>query len=778
VNILRLRKFNLINWSLWSLLLGAAFLCGPQAAVTAQVIGPLPSYNPFFVRNYGGKCLDFGPPPQASGAPVFIYDCNGTTAQRVVPVEIDPRLTSRHAVLLFAGNNKVIGVRGNALIEQAPLELQDYNGSAGQIFELDGDSVILAADRNLVVESQRARGANWTPLVLGARDLADGEFWEFISSDGSNRRPTRGFVRISQVDNFDNGGELQARLDFLDAVRNARWGTVIELDPNVSIDLTDTAPLLILAGVTIRGDRRGVRLGPELRTSRANLWMLEIAGNEVRITGLRMRGPTRDLAGMDREDKGIFARSKYTSIIDHNDISDWPWAAVYVDGESILADQAHPIHRPENVRVARNFIHHNRQNSFGYGVALKFAGYALIEGNTFLQNRHAITGDGRERTSYRAWFNLMLHEAPDYGSGIQQDFDMHGTGDAGCTHCGGIAGEYIEIARNTFLGTGRANFDLRGTPTYLAEFHHNVLVQALTGLPFPIVNRGDPAKLIVSDNQFSAPNPTKRLGVGDFDGDGAQDLFLATGAAWYYAPLGKAEWRYLNAQTDGISDLLFGDFDADGRTDVFTQHGSNWDVSWGGESRWENINVSGAILGNAAIGDFIGDERDDVFYADGQTWYISDGGAGQFVALRPSNFRVADLRFGDFNADGKTEVFGVVSGYWQVSYGGASDWQPLRPKLSDSVTNLTVADFNGDGRADVATSTGSVLTGWIWKVSYSGAGNWTSLRASGAPLASAAAIGRFNSGEGADVLLWHDNYLDIAPSGAGNSSRYSRQDMR
>src|SRR5215212_8587675 len=130
-----------------ALLLGAAFLCEPLTTATAQVIGPLPSYNPFFVRNYGGKCLDFGAPPQASGAPVFIYDCNGTAAQRVVPVEIDPRLTSRHAVLLFAGNDKVIGVKGNALIQQAPLELQDYNGSAGQVFELDGDSIILQEDR-------------------------------------------------------------------------------------------------------------------------------------------------------------------------------------------------------------------------------------------------------------------------------------------------------------------------------------------------------------------------------------------------------------------------------------------------------------------------------------------------------------------------------------------------------------------------------------------------------------------------------------------------------
>src|ERR1051326_8964993 len=113
------RKFNLINLLLLCpLLLGVTFLYKAQTTTTAQVVGPLPSYNPFFVRNYGGKCLDFGPPPQVSGSPMFIYDCNGTAAQRVVPVEVDPRPTSRHAVWLFAGDNKVIGVKGNALIQQ------------------------------------------------------------------------------------------------------------------------------------------------------------------------------------------------------------------------------------------------------------------------------------------------------------------------------------------------------------------------------------------------------------------------------------------------------------------------------------------------------------------------------------------------------------------------------------------------------------------------------------------------------------------------------------
>ena len=57
---------------------------------------------------------------------------------------------------------------------------------------------------------------------------------------------------------------------------------------------------------------------------------------------------------------------------------------------------------------------------------------------------------------------------------------------------------------------------------------------------------------------------------------------MATGAAWYFAPGGTAEWRYLNAMTEVTGSLLFGDFDGDGRTDVFTQHGRDWLVSWGG----------------------------------------------------------------------------------------------------------------------------------------------------------------------------------------------------
>src|SRR5256885_5447253 len=145
----------------------------------------------------------------------------------------------------------------------------------------------LAADRTRVVKVQGNRGANRTPLVLGRRDLADAEFWTFVAADKSNRRPTSGFVRVPTIAD----PKLQTK-SFVDVVNNATWGTVIEVDPSASINLSpdrdiNFSYLSIPEGVTIRGNRRGTNPGPELRTLRTPGKMLEIAGNDVRITGLR-----------------------------------------------------------------------------------------------------------------------------------------------------------------------------------------------------------------------------------------------------------------------------------------------------------------------------------------------------------------------------------------------------------------------------------------------------------------------------------------------------------
>jgi hypothetical protein len=96
------------------------------------------------------------------------------------------------------------------------------------------------------------------------------------------------------------------------------------------------------------------------------------------------------------------------------------------------------------------------------------------------------------------------------------------------------------------------------------------------------------------------------------------------------------------------------------------------------------------------------------------------------------------------------------------------------------MAGLIIADFNGNGRADIATATVTSFDStliWDWKVSYDGRGDWKPLHTFTVPLA---AIGRFDATRGADILFWDHNSLDIASSGLVIPAppNHSRQDMR
>jgi hypothetical protein len=392
---------------------------------------------------------------------------------------------------------------------------------------------------------------------------------------------------------------------------------------------------------------------------------------------------------------------------------------------------------------------------------------------------------------------------------------MHGTSSSCCAlYNRGRGGNYIDIVGNTFLGTDRNNFKLRGLPcdNVTDDFHDNVSLQDQASLtdpgkavdytqPVP----GFPINIAPVPNQFNHTNPTSQLRVGDFDGDGADDLFLATGEAWYYSAAGAREWRFLAARTDTVDQLLFGDFDGDHRTDVVAIHGGQFVVSWGGISDWEVLNpdpTAGRLsllpraVSAMAVGDFDGDGIGDIFYADGQTWWVSYGGNAPFVSASTSSFLVKDLRFGDFDGDGKTDVFGVVSNgafnTWSYSKGATGAWADgyLRPALTDTVGGLVVADFDGDGVADVA---GNCALPVCWRISYSGFQQWTTVAAQDSDLVGPllVGIGHFLGHAEADVLTWNlSSFLAVCDSNAGGShfcisvgathpgTIYSTQDMR
>lgn len=837
----------------------------------------------FYVKNYGGKCLDFGAPPQTSGSPVYIYGCNGTIAQQIGVEEID----SRHDVLLHAGT-KVLGLHNPAVFttggtssspSEYALELQDQakpldTNFANQVFALDGDSIIWVANRNYVVQMQNAKGANRSPLVAGTRRLADSEFWDVFAVDGTDKDPTSGFKRVSdRIGLLIAVGEIN---QLAQQNQGAAWGSVVKITAtDQPIDLTPNPAyilpndnsfhnLVLPTGVTIRGDRRATKLGPQLigkytgkstvnlvQLQQPDAWtallssdhILEVEGDYVRITGLRIQGPTGNLstnldvdgihignacmAGEAAEcgnPQGVAVqlgepnhRIAYAGvIIDHNEISQWPVAAIggfsgYNDrGDGKQKDDeqecAHPtyIGPIDGTLVTRNFIHDNARQGLGYGVVIGDAAGITILGNTFLMNRHAIAGDARLGDQYSAWDNLVLSRAPSYGGHIEQDFDMHGTLstqdckwwslDLYCSsqqHDGGIAGQYVEIAWNTFLGGNRINYALRGQPCKVNSFHNNVSMQD-GGSAIKKWNYGGDSSnptsstqgLTILNNHFSVSNPTAHLGVGDFDGDGIEDLFLATGTTWFYSSAGKSEWRYLNGgKTDNIASLLFGDFDGDGRTDVIGKNGNDVMISWGGMSDWQKINSTTAPITQMAVGDFDGDGRSDLFLTDGKSWYVASAGSGAFTPVATSSKAMSELRFG-WNLCGKhtTDVFSVIGGKWQVSCGAKGSWTPLAVSLTNSVDGLVLADFDGDGTDDIAMGWGSLS----WRYSHNGAQAWkshsiTATTSCTPVLPATAAVGRFAGTKNADILLWGANYnnnLCVVAGGTGAAQRQTQGDMR
>ena len=707
-----------------------------------------------------------------------------------------------------------------------------------QLFVLDGDSIIAVMDRNLVAQVDNARGADGSPIVLRNRRLADAEFWDFVATDGADIDPTKGFVRVETVCHLLRYLALHAPGQPPDdcpggPATPAGPGTVITIAPGAVLDFSGLYPVELPSGVTLRGGRRGLNLGARLCKARdcdennpidaPDGAMLKVIGSDVRITGLRLEGPSRRTDPNVQTTRAVLAHDGPATtrlIIDHNDVSGWTGGGIDVVGpdetDATTCDVETPLF--SNVFVARNFLHHNRQQEKGYGVVTGKGGFPFIEGNTFLANRHAIAAAGGGHTGYFARFNLVLSEVPlQDGPGPinwrTHDFDQHGNGDNGF---GERAGLYNWIFNNTFFGANRANYEIRGHPCRKADFGRNVSLQSREDTvvfePYMILPT-QPAGEVVnfSDNRFDSEHPANRLGVGDFDGDGLDDQFLATGAAWYFSPGGAREWRYLSGNEAPLSFLRFGDFDGDGRTDVVGVSGGRILVSWGGASTFEVLNdapAAGAFITDFAVGrfvsDFPGDRRDDLFYSNGASWFVSSGGSATFLEVNTSSKGIAQMRFGDFDADGRTDVFAIDSGLWKVSYGATSTWTALPASLTSSVDNLFVADFDADGRADIGRitdvhSSGSVVpninvTSWTFSISHGGATGWASHAIT--PTSSCAfginstylsqagliaGIGNFDGIAGADIVAWgakDGNNFCLVSGGTGAAERLSGQDMR
>ena len=251
-------------------------------------------------------------------------------------------------------------------------------------------------------------------------------------------------------DIYENGDYNVSTLNgLLSALSEASSGEVVYIRPNASIDMEGNNSILIPEGVTLASNRGKDEssLGALLfeDTVLGTLPMFLTDGHNVRITGLRMRGPSLErrygIPAGAYTTAGVWC--DYDTEIDNCDISGFPHAGI------LLRRAADDISTTGHIH--HNNIHHCQQSSLGYGVAVGGGTNAqvvtaLIEANLFDWNRHSVASTGNPGKSYEARYNIV----GEHGGYTIHCFDCHGgsfpTGDD-------LAGERIIIHHNTFKQT-------------------------------------------------------------------------------------------------------------------------------------------------------------------------------------------------------------------------------------------------------------------------------------------------------------------------------------
>ena len=241
---------------------------------------------------------------------------------------------------------------------------------------------------------------------------------------------------------------------------------------------------------------------------------------------------------------------------------------------------------------------------------------------------------------------------------------------------------------------------------------------------------------LCSQGQFYAPaTPEVAVGtnpysvaVGDFNGDGNQDIAAANGSSGSVSiRLGDGQGGYSGTNEivvgSGPESVAVGDFNGDGKQDIATANRFSNSVSirlgdgLGDFSGTTNITV-GSSPRSVAVGDFNGDGKQDIATANRTSNSVSirlGDGQGGFsgtseivVGLFPYSVAV-----GDFNGDGNQDIATANSGSNFVSIrlgdgqGGFSGTAEVG--VGSQPYSVAVGDFNGDGNQDIATANNNTL---------------------------------------------------------------------
>lgn len=254
-------------------------------------------------------------------------------------------------------------------------------------------------------------------------------------------------------------------------------GATVWVPGDQTLDVSGFSNVTIAPGVTLASNRRigndsaedageTAGTGALLRYDTVGSTAFYSEADDVRITGLRVRGPRTDFfdpgsSGAAHDSTVGFRLLRGRFVVDNCELFGWTESPLVFGDEGIDAKSW----------VHHNDVHHNQMQHRGYGVNL-LNGAHVVEWNTFDANRHAVAASGFPTCGYEARYNVCGPTT------IYHLFDMHAArevqpGDYGDAN---VAGKYVKIHHNV-VGTSHSNaVGIRGVPAEESTVHDNWFV--------------------------------------------------------------------------------------------------------------------------------------------------------------------------------------------------------------------------------------------------------------------------------------------------------------